>query len=114
MIQDIPIFDNSIKEKYRSCLLYTNINHKNIENKINRLLDKHQDICKYYINIEECYWIVSFNVGIEQVDAMIKTMFEIRIFKNNEDNINIYLSKEIEEHQQWNDVLQSLKNLQFI
>ena len=45
---------------------------------------------KYYINIDEGLWGVSFNVGADQIDAMVKTMFELRIFKTEENKINIY------------------------
>jgi hypothetical protein len=113
-IKNIPIYDNACKELYKSNFLVTNINHENIERKINKLLDRYDDICKYYINIDESYWGVSFNVGIDQLDAMVKTMFELRIFKTEEGTININVSKEIEEHQQWSDVNNSIKNLQFL
>ena len=114
MIKNIPLYDNVAKEKYRSNILITKINYENIERKINKLLDRYEEICKYYINIDEGFWGVSFNVGPEQIDAMIKTMFELRIFRTEENTINIFVSKEIGEHHQWSDVHNSIKNLQFI
>ena len=114
MIKNIPLYDTFVQEKYSSNILCTNISHENIERKINKLLERYEELCKYYINIDEGLWGVSFNVGADQIDAMVKTMFELRIFKTEENKINIYVSKEIREHHQWSDVHNSIKNLQFV
>ena len=91
----------------------TNIIHVNkiqidsIERKLVSLLDSHSSICKYTININDSSFTVSFNVGSDQLDAMIATSFQINIYRNTTNPI-IILSKEIYEHQQWSDVLNSI------
>lgn len=91
----------------------TNIIHVNkihidsIERKLVSLLDSHSSICKYTININDSSFTVSFNVGSDQLDAMIATSFQINIYRNDSNPI-IILSKEIYEHQQWSDVLNSI------
>ena len=88
-------------------VIYTKISIDDIEDLINKTLDKHSEICKYYIHMDDNYWVVSFNVQLDQVDVMIETMFEIRLYKNNS---IITLSNEIKEHQQWRDVYKAISN----
>ena len=98
-------------EKYLdndSEIFYTKINIENIENTINKILNKHDDICKYYINITDSIYTVSFNVDMNQLEAMCKTAFEIKLFKNNDNNSVVILSNQITEHQQWSEVYTSL------
>lgn len=91
----------------------TNIIHVNkiqldsIERALVSILDSHSSICKYTININDSCFTVSFNVGSDQLDAMIATSFQINIYRNTTNPI-IILSKEIYEHQQWSDVLNSI------
>jgi hypothetical protein len=87
----------------------TNININKIENIIHALLDKHEDTCKYYFNISENYWSVSFNVGMNQIDEMCKSTFQMDLYKDNNNNAIIALSNEINEYQQWSDVLRDLR-----
>ena len=94
-------------------LLKTNININKIEEIINNILDKHNEICKYYINITENLWTVSFNVGIDQLEEMCNSSFNIYLFKDINNNSIINLSKEINEYHQWSevkkDILKKLK-----
>ena len=62
--------------------IHTKISIDNIEKIINKTLDKYPEVCKYYINITETYWGVSFNVDQNQLEAMCETMFELRLFKD--------------------------------
>ena len=111
-IKNIPIYDYLAEEKYCKNIIKTNIKSDDIEEKINKILDKHSNTCKYYININDSTWVVSFNVGIDQIEAMIKTMFEIRIFKDENNLVKIYFSEEIKEHEQWAEIYNDLiKNL---
>ena len=87
----------------------TNINISKIENIINSILDKHSDTCKYYINITENYWSVSFNVGMDQLDEMCKSSFQIDLYKDHNNNSIIILSNEINEYHQWSEVNKDLK-----
>ena len=105
-ITDFPIYqivdDSNIK------IIHVNkIPLDSIENTIIKILDSHSSICKYAINITCSCFIVSFNVGSEQLDAMVATSFQINIYRTNNYPI-IILSKEIYEHHQWNDVLNSI------
>ena len=60
------------------------------------------------MDIGNFYWGVSFNVGLDQLEAMNHTMFLIYIYKDNDNNSIIIISKEIQEHGQWNSILQEL------
>ena len=42
-----------------------------IERTICKILDKYSEMCKYYINIMESSITVSFNVGLDQYEAML-------------------------------------------
>jgi hypothetical protein len=79
-----------------------------IENIINNILDKYSEICKYYIDIENTYWCVSFNVGLEQLEAFYHTMFIINLYRDINNNSIIVISKEIYEHHQWREIFQEL------
>jgi hypothetical protein len=79
-----------------------------IERTLVSVLDSHSSICKYTININDSSFTVSFNVGSDQLDAMIATSFQINIYRNTTNHPIIILSKEIYEHQQWSDVLNSI------
>ena len=89
----------------------TNISIDDIKKNINKILDKHYEICKYYINYTEPSWIVSFNVDERQLEAMLSTAFEIFVYKDINNNSILIFSKEVEEHQQWSDVYNDLKRL---
>jgi len=105
-IDSVPLFEN-IKDKLSQDMitLKTKILLENIENKLCSILDKHSETAKYYINISENSWVVSFNVDISQLDAMCKTMFYIYLYKSNQDNYAICsFSNEIKEHPQWQEL----------
>lgn len=117
-------FLNNILEIKKQDILYhqengkiinTQININNIENIINNFLDKYNEILKYYLYINENKWCVSFNVDLNQYDAMIKTMFEIKIYKDVNNNAILCISKEINEHEKWceiyNELIENIKNL---
>jgi hypothetical protein len=109
---EIPILmrskDNKTDEEYSYEVINTKININDIENIISKVLNKHSDICKYYINIDESYWGVSFNIGNDQTEIMCQTMFEIKLYKDVNDCAVICLTKEISEFQQWSDIYKSL------
>ena len=79
-IDSVTIFDKKLLNDRQ--IFNTNINLSKIEDFINNILDKHNDLCKYYFNINENYWAVSFKVGIDQIDVMCKSTFEINLYKN--------------------------------
>lgn len=113
MIRNIEIYrENTIKNEGE--IIFTKIELDKIDDIIHKILDKYSDFCKYYFNIDESYWGVSFNVGIDQFEEMSQTMFEIYLFKDEYNNSVIVLSKEITEHPQWEEVyrylLKKLKN----
>lgn len=100
--------DSSDTMKYSYEIINTKINVNDIENIISKVLDKYSEMCKYYINIDESYWGVSFNVGTDQLEVMCQTMFEIRLYKDTNNCAVICLTKDVTELQQWNDVYRSL------
>lgn len=95
-------------------IITTKILVKDIEKCLNNNLDKHDKICKYYIDIENSCYVVSFNVGFDQINEMTATMFQINIFENMNANAVITISKEIKGHEQWRsiytDLLRDLNN----
>lgn len=91
-------------------IINTNILIDDIKKYINRVLDKHHEICKYYINYTEPSWTVSFNVDERQIEAMIETSFEIIVYKDINNKSILVFGKEITEHQQWHDVKRDLIN----
>jgi hypothetical protein len=103
-IESILLFDN-IKDKLskETIILKTKILLEDIENKLCKILDKHSETAKYYINISENSWVVSFNVDISQFEAMCKTMFNINIYNENNYTV-VCLSNEVKEHPQWEEL----------
>jgi len=91
-------------------VIYTKTSINDIEGLINKTLDKHSEICKYYIHMDDNYWGVSFNVQLDQVEVMAETMFEMHLYKDDSNNAIITLSKQIKEHHQWGDVYRSISN----
>jgi hypothetical protein len=101
---NIPIFISENNKKYNR----TNINIHDAEKEINRILDKHNELAKYYLVCNEAKWVISFNVNMQQFDIMTETMFEIFLFQDENENSVFYVSNEINEHEQWSPVLKSL------
>jgi hypothetical protein len=99
------ILENSFQKQN---IIKTKINLNNIENKINSILDKFDEFSKYYIHITENSWVVSFRVDINQLDALMKTSFEINIYKDINNNAILAISNEILEHPQWKTVYEAL------
>ena len=79
-----------------------------IERTICKILDKYSEMCKYYINITESAITVSFNVGLDQYEAMVGTMVEIKLYKTDDEKSIITISKEITQHSQWQELYQNL------
>jgi hypothetical protein len=48
---------------------------------------------------------------MQQFDIMVETMFEIFLFQDENENSVFYLSSEVNEHEQWSPVLNSLDKL---
>jgi hypothetical protein len=100
--------DDEIYKNFSQKIIHTKIDINKIENIINNFLDGNSKILKYYLFIDENKWCISFNVGLDQYDAMIKTMFEICIYKDTNNNAILYISKEINEHEQWVEIYNKL------
>ena len=92
-------------------IIYTPIKIDLIEKKLNKLFDKYHEMCKYYITLSNATYHVSFNVGLEQLDAMNRTMFKIKIFKNIDEEAILLVSNEVTEHSQWNHIYVELMKL---
>lgn len=103
-INTVPIFIKEDNKKYLS----TTINIHDIEFQINNTLDKHSDTLKYYILCNDAKWIVSFNVDMNQFEAMCSTMFSIEVYQDENENSVIYLSNEIYDNHQWKQILNNL------
>ena len=107
-ISIIPTYDEKLIIK-DSSIIKTKVLLMNIERKLCAMLDKHSELAKYYINITENYFNVSFNVDMSQYEAMCKTMFQIYIYKEN-DYAVLCFTKEILEHEQWSELNQYFIN----
>lgn len=103
-INTVPIFIKDENKKY----IYTQINIHDIEFQINRILDKHSELLKYYILCNDATWVVSFNVDLNQFEAMCNTMFSMELYQDENENSVIYISNEIYENNQWSPVLDNL------
>jgi hypothetical protein len=104
--ENILIYDDNQRNK--GFIIKTKKNINDIENIINNILDKYQDKCKYCININDAYYSISFNVGLNQLDAMMETIFLIYIYKSNIDLGIIKLVHEKEEHPEWTPIKNDL------
>jgi hypothetical protein len=109
-ILNIPLFNNQLKNDNE--ILYTKVQINQIENLINSILDKYNELCKYYINCNENYWSVSFNVDLNQFEKMAETTFEIKVYKDElNNNAIIELSNQINDIHYWEELKNDLKNL---
>jgi hypothetical protein len=110
-IETIKIFNEELINNNQQ--FKTNIHLNNIEEYICSILDKHSNICKYYFNINKNYWSISFNVGIDQLEEMCKSAFEINLYRDINNNSIIIISDEINEYEQWSivhkDLIKKLK-----
>ena len=110
--KNIPLFNKSDKSDKKDITINSKYTIYDIENEINNILDKHDIKCKYYINITESYYCVSFNVGINQYETMVDTMFYLYLYKNNENTCIIKIVNEKEDHPEWTTIKNDLiKNL---
>ena len=107
-LSKIELYKDTFFKIDKNILFKTKYPINDIENIINYTLDKYNDTCKYYIDIENSYWCVSFNVGLEQIEAMNQTMFLIYIYKDDANNSIIIISNEIQEHIQWSSIFKDL------
>lgn len=107
-LSKIELYKDTFFKIDKNILFKTKYPINDIENIINCILDKYIDTCKYYIDIENFYWGVSFNVGLEQIEAMNHTMFLIYIYKDDDNNSIIIISNEIQEHTQWSSIFKEL------
>ena len=105
-IRNIPLYTDI--EKDSNLIVKSKYKGTDIENAINSILDKYQDKCKYAININDSCYYVSFNVGLNQLDAMIGTMFSIYIYVNSENLGIVKLVNEKEEHPEWIEIKNNL------
>jgi len=117
LIKNIPPYNYRKNEK--DVILKTKIPIDKIEGLIVTVLDKHCEKCKYYIDIENAYFGVSFNVGMDQLDAMNDTMFYIYIYMNEnigskKESDNMAMIKMVNDstnHPEWKDIKKELITL---
>ena len=111
-INNMPLFDSSTFSDNKNIIINTKHQINNLENIINSVLDRHSDKCKYYIDISNSYYCISFVVPIQQLEAMNDTMFYLYIYKNSNDLGVIQMINEKTEHPEWKLIKNELmKNL---
>ena len=109
-IENIPLDNKLDKNNKKSITINTKRTIYDIENSINSILDKYNK-CKYYININDSYYCISFNVGLEQYNIMVDTMFYLYLYKNEENLCIINMVNEKEDHPEWLSIKNDLKEL---
>jgi hypothetical protein len=109
-ISKINLFDETRKTKNT---IKTSIRINNIQDIINTILDKYSEFSKFYLNLTDYYWTISFKPEVCQgdLDLMSKTMIEIMIYKDINDNSIINISENINEVKEWSDLLKDLSKL---
>lgn len=106
MMQE-PDIEKKINKQCRT--IKTALSIDIIKQCINKILKKENDICKYWENINEPIWGVSFKVDKSQYQAMLQTAFEISvILKESEGIYYVTLSSEMEECEHWSSLYTKL------
>ena len=94
--------DNQRKTTKPERIIKTSLSIDVIKQHINKILKREHNTCKYWENINEPIWGVSFKVDESQYHAMIQTAFEISVKLNESKGIYyITFSGEMEECDQW-------------
>jgi hypothetical protein len=108
MIFNIELFplyeENSLINECTTLHTKTCIN--DIENKLNRILDKHERMCSYYMNITD----VSYCIELKQmVENMTRDgSFEIKIYKSIDNKAIVTLSRTVSEVPYWSQLHEDL------
>ncbi len=106
-IKDFKLYSEGSAGKCTD-IFHSTISINDAEGCINKILNKHKETCKYYINIYDHFWGVSFNVDASQFEIMSKSMFEIHLFKSTDDTSIFVISNEINDYEQWAEVKRDL------
>lgn len=112
-VNNIPFLEKNVStNEEKNIILYTKININDIEYTLNSTLDKFDSLCKYYSNLHDSYYLLSFKVDISQVEAMMATSVQINVYKNDINDCIIVIDKNIDMHPQWVEIKKALfKNL---
>ena len=107
-LTDVKVYDNSFINN-DSEIIKTTIKIDDIEDRLNNLLTKHNEICEYVINLNDHYWSVNFKVSkVDSLETLIMTSFQINLFKDKNQCSIIELSNEIKKFNEWNFVFKDL------
>jgi hypothetical protein len=107
-IKDVPIYKKELIDNEGK--KYSLKKDANIEKSINNVLDNYYDTCNSYIIIDTATWVVAFNVDRTQHKEKLESMFEIRLF--NDDDKNRYvlnITNEAYKFNQWNEIIGKLE-----
>ena len=108
IIKNIPIYKKElIDPKGKKYSLKKDVN---IESSINKVLDSVEELCNYYIIIDEAKWVVAYNFDKSEYQQKSDSMFEIRLM--NDDNKNRYvinITKEPYEFNHWNNIIHKIE-----
>jgi hypothetical protein len=111
-IKNVPLYNSFTLSDNKNIIINTKHQISTLENIINNILDKYNEKCKYYIDISNSYYCISFNVPIQQLDAMNDTMFYLYIYINSNNLGVVRLVNEKTEHPEWKLIKSDLiKNL---
>ena len=101
IFNDVPIFKKNDKYK-ESNIISTNLNLYNTEQYINNILNNNEETCNYYINITESIYCIQLKLN--DYDSILQSMVDIYIFKDDIENIILYLSDEIDMYNEWSAI----------
>jgi len=109
-ISKINLFDETKKKENT---LITSVKITDIEDKMDEILGKYSEFSRFYINLTDYYWAISFKPEVCQgdLDLMTKTMIEIMIYKDSNNNSIISISENINKVKEWSDLLGDLIKL---
>ena len=112
-ISKINLFDET---KKTDNTIKTSIKIIDIEDKMNKILDKYSEFSRFYFNLTDYYWVISFKPEVCQGDfeLITKTMLEIMIYKDSNNNSIINISENINKVKEWSDLLKDLSRLKSI
>jgi hypothetical protein len=112
-ISKINLFDETKKTENT---IKTSIKVIDIEDKMSNILDKYSEFSRFYFNLTDYYWVISFKPEVCQGDfeLMTKTMLEIMIYKDSNNNSIISISENIIKINEWSDLLKDLSRLKSI
>ncbi len=101
---NIPTYNDINENTNNKVIIKTNLHPDKLEETINKILDNYQDKCKYYINLTDAHYTVSFKGGLEAHEPIFNTTFYLYLYKRDNNKSIVCMYNEKENHTEWKDV----------